>query len=108
MLAAAASPADPGFAPHDLGKESFIVAGAGQVMPVAAMIAEDDVPGSQMLGQRYASPFLSDTCVNGSEQATFAEQLQQPLLKHSNAERFFQKPRLRKQGGHELAECWTI
>ena len=59
VLAAAAPAADAPLAAHDLGEESGIIFGAGEIVPVAAVVAEDGVLGTKMLGEGDARPFLS-------------------------------------------------
>jgi hypothetical protein len=60
-------------------------------MAMAAMIAEEGITRTEMLGKSYPSPLLSDTGVDGSKESTLAEQLEEAFLKETNPKRLFKK-----------------
>jgi hypothetical protein len=77
---AAAAAAHAVGAAHDLADQSVDVAGARQVVAVAAVVAEDEVAGDQRVGDGDAGPLLADAGVHRAEELPLREQLEQPLL----------------------------
>ena len=87
VLAAAASAADPGRAPHHFRHQTVDVSGSRQVVSVTAVVADHPVAGTQMIRDRDTGELLADAGVNGSEQLAFGEQLQEPLFEGANQKR---------------------
>ena len=80
MLAAADTPAHPLRLAHDLGHQPERVAGAGEEVPVAAVVGEYMVLFAEVLDDRDRIGLLADARVRRPvEQAAF-EQIEQALL----------------------------
>ena len=67
VLAAAAAPANARGTAHDLRHQAIHVAGARQVMTMAAMIAEDQVAVLQVPGDGNPGKLLADTGMHRAE-----------------------------------------
>ena len=73
MLAAAASAADAGDAAHHLGHQAVGIAGARQIMPMAAMVAHHQVAVDELAGNGHAGELLADAGMHRAEEFAFGK-----------------------------------
>ena len=81
MLAAAAAGADAGGLAHDFREQAFHVAVPREVMPVAAVIAENPVAILEMFRNGQRGELLPDAGVDRAMQPALGEEGQQLFLK---------------------------
>jgi hypothetical protein len=67
MLASAAPAAYTHLLAHDLGNEALHIVGPSKVVPMATMIAEQQISRTERCGDGDAGPFLADAGVHGAE-----------------------------------------
>jgi hypothetical protein len=71
VLAPAASATDAGGASHYFRHETIHVAGSRQIVSVAPMITDDEIPRQKMARDSDSRELLPDASVNRTEQLTF-------------------------------------
>ena len=87
MLASAASAAHANRLAHDLTDQAHEILAIGQEVSVAAMVGEDIVLGLQGARDGDADEFLANAGMNGPEQLSLLEKLQQALLRFADKQR---------------------
>ncbi len=80
VLAAADTVADPAPPAHDLGRQPGRIVVAGQVVSVAAVVAEHEIALGQQRAQRDGHVLLAETGVRGAVELAGREQIEQALL----------------------------
>lgn len=89
MLAATDAAADAALFPHQLRQQAFIIAGKGDVVPVAAVIGEHRFFFRQLAGKGQRGKFLAHTGVDRAVEFAFGEQLQELILNRPDQNGFF-------------------
>jgi hypothetical protein len=71
---------------HDFRNQAIYIPGARQKVPMAAMIAEDEVARTEGASDSDAAPLLANAGVDGAEKFSGRKHLEQLLLHLSNEE----------------------